>query len=135
MATAAIPYKTNFTNSKDTYQAALRSLFSGKPEDTEADLSKLFTPTFTQEDGDGKRDFPAFVAHIRRLREILPSVTLTVTHFLRDGAQVADRHASSTIRPDGAVSYAETYMFGAVADDGGLEWIAEVVRRTNKALD
>jgi len=129
MATTVTPNKTNFADSRDTYQAALTSLFSGKPEDTEADLSKLFIPTFTQEDGTGKRDFPTFVRHIRRLREILPSVTLTVTHFLRDGAQVADRHASSITMPDGTVRHAETYMFGGVAEDGRLEWISEVVVR------
>ena len=130
MATIAPPFKTNFTSSKEHYQAGLTSLFSGNPEDTEADLSKLFTPIFTQEDGQGKRDFPAFVAHIRRLREILPSgVKLTVTHFLRDGTQVANRHSASTVGPDGIVSYAETYMFGGVAEDGRLDWISEVVVR------
>lgn len=103
------------------------SLFAGKPEDTESDLSKLLAPTFTQTDNDGVRDFPAFVAHIRSLREMSLKVTLTVTHFLRDGALVADRHSSSTIMPDGTVSKGETYMFGGVAEDGRLEWVSEVV--------
>jgi hypothetical protein len=67
---------TNFASSVHTYRAALMSLFSSNSEDTEAGLLKLFTPTFTQQDDTVKRDFPAFVAHIRHLREILPSVTL-----------------------------------------------------------
>jgi len=35
---------TNFADKRETYEAALLSLFSGKPEDTEADLSKLLIP-------------------------------------------------------------------------------------------
>jgi hypothetical protein len=127
MAATTPQTKTNFTSSKEHYEAGLMSLFAGKPEDAEKDLSKLFTPTFTQTDDDGVRDFPAFVAHIRTLREMSLKVNLNVTHFLRDGAQVADRHSSSTIMPDGSVGTAETYMFGGVAEDGRLEWISEVV--------
>lgn len=121
---------TNFADNKDTYEAALLSLFSGKPEDTERDLSNLFTPTFTQRDNSTTRDFPAFVAHIRRLREILPSVTLTVTQFLRDGTQLAERHTSSTTRPDGSVTGAETFQFAEVAEDGRIAWIVETVQLT-----
>ncbi|KAK3936873.1 hypothetical protein QBC46DRAFT_21228 [Diplogelasinospora grovesii] len=121
---------TSFADDKVVYQAALASLFSGKPEDTESDLSRLFTPTFTQRDDDTTRDFPAFVAHIRWLREILPtgSVTLTVTQFLRDGAQLAERHDSTTTFPDGSVGRAETFQFAQLAEDGRIEWIVETVR-------
>lgn len=131
MATTTTPYATNFADHKDTYQAALTSLFSGKPEDTETDLLKLFTPTFTQRDDSVMRDFPAFVAHIRHLREILPSVTLTVTQFLRDGSQLAERHNGSTTLPDGSVKGSETFQFAEVAEDGRLAWIVETVRQMN----
>lgn len=130
MATEIVPnQKTDFAANAVTFQAALRSLFSGKPDSAETDLSKLITPTFTLQDDTTKYDFPAFVAHIRRLREILPSVTLDITQFLRDGAQLAERHTSSTTRPDGSISNAETFLFAEVAEDGRLEWIVETVRR------
>jgi len=129
MATMTALYKTNFAANKVTYEAAIASLFSGKPEDTETDLLKHFTPTFTQQDDSVTRDFPAFVAHIRHLREILPAVSLTVTQFLRDGAQLAERHSSSTTGPDGSVRRAETFQFAEVAEDGRLAWIVETVRR------
>lgn len=74
--------KTGFAASVKPYEAALMSLFAGKPKDTEADLS-------------------AFVAHIRWIRKILPAVTPTVTQFLHDGAQLAERHTSSTTLLDG----------------------------------
>ncbi|KIW11543.1 hypothetical protein PV08_10844 [Exophiala spinifera] len=120
---------TTFADKAETFQAALMSLFSGDPDSTETDLSKLFTPTFTFRADEDKMDFLAFVAHIRRLREILPSVTLTTTQFLRDGAQLAERHSSSTTRPDGSVGKAETFLFAQVAADGRLEWIVETVAR------
>jgi len=117
----------NFADKLETYEAALSSLFSGKPEETEADLSRLFAPSFTLRYGSEERDFPAFVAHIRHLREILPKVTLTVTQFLRDGKQLAGRHSSSTTLPDGSVKDAETFLFANVADDGRLACIVESV--------
>ena len=92
MATQVPTTGTDFADKRETCEAALTSLFSGKPEDTEADLSKLFTPTFTLRDDETTRDFPAFVEHIRFLRGFLPKVTLTVVQFLRDGAQLAERH-------------------------------------------
>lgn len=136
MASTTTPYIATFANQVDTYQATLMSLFSGKPEDTEADLSKLFTPTFTQRDNQASRDFPAFVKHIRGLREILPpgSVNLKVTHFLRDGNQIAERHSSTTKRPSGEVSRAETFMWVEIAEDGRIAWIVETVKRDSKTM-
>lgn len=121
--------RTTFTDHKDTYQAALISLFSGKPEDTEQDLSKLLAPNFTQRDEDGTRDFAAFVAHMRWLRENVPQVTLTITRFLRDGSQIADMHIGLTTLEDGTVLKSETYMFGEVADDGRLLSLVETVNQ------
>jgi hypothetical protein len=136
MASTTTPYIATFASQVDTYQATLMSLFSGKPEDTEADLSKLFTPTFTQRDNQASRDFPAFVKHIRGLREILPpgSVNLKVTHFLRDGNQIAERHSSITKRPSGEVSRAETFMWVEIAEDGRIAWIVETVKRDSKTM-
>ena len=129
MASSTAPYTTDFANSKDTFQAAHMSLFSGKPEDTETDLAKLCTPTFTIRAPDIALDFHGFVAHICRLRQILPSVTLTITQFLRDGTQLAERHDSTTIHSDGSAREAETFLFAEIADDGRLAWIVENVRR------
>ncbi|GKZ23409.1 hypothetical protein AbraIFM66951_009706 [Aspergillus brasiliensis] len=121
---------TTFASNPTTFESALTSLFSGPPQTTESDLAKLFTPTFTQRDDETTRDFPAFVAHIKWLRGILPpnSVTLKVTQFLRDGNQFADRHSSTMTKPDGTVSAAETFMFGEVAEDGRIEWLVETVK-------
>ena len=121
--------RATFTDQRETYEAALKSLFAGKPEDTESDLSKLFTPTFTQRDDDTTRDFAAFVAHIRWLREEIPAPsTLDVTTFLRDGSQRAERHLSSTTLPDGIVWRAETFQFVTVAEDGRMDSVVEAVR-------
>lgn len=122
---------TKFADSKSTYESALSSLFSGKPEDTESDLSKLFTPTFTFQHGQERFDFASFVLHIRHLRELLPKVTLTVTHFLRDGKQLAERHLGRTTRPDGSISESETFQIAEVAPDGRVSCIIELVRSRN----
>ncbi|OAA61072.1 hypothetical protein SPI_05096 [Niveomyces insectorum RCEF 264] len=123
--------RTDFADHKDTYEAALLSFFSGKAEDTEADLTKICTPSFTLRDDEGTRDFPAFVAHIRWLREILPAhaVSLTVTQFLRDGHQRAERHTSQMDTGEGDVRRAETFMFVELAADGRFEKIVETVRQ------
>lgn len=116
-----------FTNTKETYQAALRSLFSGRPQDTEADLSQLLAPTFTIDDTKTVMDYAAFVSHIRSLREMAPKVTLDIVQFVRDGPQLAERHTSSMEMKDGQVLWAETFQFAKVAEDGRLEWIVESV--------
>jgi hypothetical protein len=129
MATTRSSQKVAFADSKDTYQAALLSLFSGKPEETEGDLSKLFTPTFSFRANDLTLDFDGFVKHIRWLRDILPSVELTIVQFVRDGNQLAERHTSETTKPDGTIGKAETFQFGQVAEDGRIAWIVESVYR------
>ena len=123
--------KIDYASKRETYEAALLSLFSSNPEDTAADLSKLILPTFSQRDDTTTRDFDGFVTHIRHLRGMLPtgSVTIAVTQFLRDGTQIAERHTSSAKLPDGSVQKSETFLFGEVAEDGRLAWIVESVQR------
>jgi hypothetical protein len=128
--TTTSPFQTEWANKCDTYEAGLMSLFSGKPEDTERDLEKMFTPTFTQRDDETTRDFSAFVSHIQWLRDMLPegSVRLSVVQFLRDGNQLGERHMSTTTLPDGRVLIAETFQFAEVAEDGRIAWIVENVK-------
>lgn len=121
------PTKATFADTKETYQAALMSLFSGKPEDAESDLSKLLLPTFTLKAHKEFYDYPGFVAHMRRMREILPSVKLNITQFLRDGPNLAERHSSQTTTEDGKTYAAETFMFAEISDDGRIAWIVEAV--------
>ncbi|AEO66325.1 981317d8-448e-46b5-b909-ca07e9776287 [Thermothielavioides terrestris] len=171
---------TNFASHAETYQAALRNLFAGDPATTEADLARLFTPDFTLEaanntnsnnsnnntnnssssssgsngKNDERYDFAGFVAHVRRLREWTRQgaveVALETVQFLRDGAQLAERHVSTTTMTKttagtttssssrGAadeeeevvvVLRAETFQFAEVAEDGRVKWIREVVVR------
>lgn len=123
---------TNFADHKHTYQAALLSLFHGTPEETEADLSKLFTPDFYFEaNGEPRMNFLTFVSHMKRLRGMALETTLTTLQFLRDGNQLAERHTSSQRMPDGSYSQAETFMFGEVAEDGRVAWLIEAILRTS----
>ncbi|CAK7223025.1 hypothetical protein SCUCBS95973_005034 [Sporothrix curviconia] len=127
MATSRI----TFTDHKETFQVALNSLFNGKPDETETDLARLLHPAFRLSAENEDMDFAAFVKHMRWLRENLPAkaVSLTITQFLVDGNQRADRHSSTTVRPDGKVHGAETFLFAEVADDGRLLWVREHVMR------
>ncbi|KAL7934510.1 hypothetical protein V8C35DRAFT_301104 [Trichoderma chlorosporum] len=120
--------RATFADRPETYQATLMSLFSGNPEDTEADLAKIFTPSFKFEAGPEKYDFAGFVEHMRRLRQMKLNVELTTVQFLRDGNQLAERHTSVTTMPDGKESPAETFMFAEVAEDGRISWIIESVQ-------
>jgi hypothetical protein len=131
MATAPTPSRATFADRVDTYQAALQSLFSGKAEETEADLARLFTPSFRQQGDGDAHDFPAWVTHVRWLRETFPpgSISLTVTHFLREENQLADRHLGTMAKPDGSVVRSETFMWVEIAEDGRIERIVETVKR------
>jgi hypothetical protein len=66
---------------------------------------------------------------MRWLRENVPQVTLTITQFLRDGSQIADRHIGTTTLEDGTVLKSETFMFGEVAEDGRLLSLVETVNQ------
>lgn len=132
-----MPSRATFADRPETYQATLKSLFAGNPEDTEADLSKIFSPSFQFEAGPEKYDFAGFVAHMRRLREMKLTVDLTTVQFLRDGNQLAERHVSMTTLQDGTELPAETFMFAEIAADGRINWIKEAVessRRRNEAV-
>ncbi|KAG4428519.1 hypothetical protein IFR05_015998 [Cadophora sp. M221] len=128
--------RATFADSPTTLAAAINSFFSGPPETTESDLLKLFTPSFTQRDDgnapSGSRDFPGFVAHIRWLREILPpgSVDVRVTHFMKEGNHIAERHSGDPVTmDDGSVVQGETFMWIELADDGRIEGVVETVRK------
>ncbi|CZS90832.1 uncharacterized protein RAG0_01730 [Rhynchosporium agropyri] len=129
--------RTTFADSPESLAAALNSIFSGTQESTESDLEKLFTPTFTQRADEnhpsGFRDFPGFVKHISWIRGFLPpgSVDLKVTHYLRSGNSIAERHSGEpTTQEDGSVWQGETFMWIELADDGRIDGIVETVRRT-----
>lgn len=129
MSSPTSPARATFADTQATFAAALSSLFSGTPEDTEADLSPLFIPTFTLREGTEVLNFETFVSHIRRLRTILPSVELKSIQFMRDGSQLAERHISLTTMPDGSKTRSETFLFAEIAPDGRLAWIVESVAR------
>lgn len=125
------PQRATFCDSLPTYQAALRRIFAGQPSTTAADLAAIFTPTFTQRDNDTTRDFPAFVEHIRWVREVTGGDIgdIDVVQFLRDGNQLAERHVNKTTMPDGRPVESETFMFVEVAEDGRIEKVVELVKR------
>ncbi|KAL7795763.1 hypothetical protein V8C37DRAFT_373344 [Trichoderma ceciliae] len=128
-----MPTRATIADSPEAYQATLRSLFAGNPQDTEADLKGIFSPSFQFEAGLEKYDFDGFSAHIRRLREMKLSVDLTIVQFLRDGNQLAERHVSKTTLKDGTEMRAETLMFAEIAEDGRVDWINEVVQSKDQS--
>jgi len=158
---ATIPASTenpyDFANTREGLQVALMSLFSGTLESTEADLSKLFTPTFKHYDEDNDRvlDFAGWVKHVKWLRKILKPgcVNLKITQFLRDGNQLAERHISTTemeVEEDVAAEgheenkvrkvvkklhAAHTWQFMEIAEDGRIEWIIETVKQGKSVKD
>lgn len=126
---ATMATTTSFATNKTTYQQALRSFFSGRPDDTLSDLSALLTPTFTLRAERETLDFLGFVEHIRTLRAMKGLVVeLDVVQFVCDGRQVGERHVSTTTHDDGTASKAETFQFVEIAPDGRLESIVETVR-------
>ncbi|KAL2068386.1 hypothetical protein VTL71DRAFT_16484 [Oculimacula yallundae] len=129
--------RTTFADSPATLGAAINSFFDGPPETTETDLLKLFTPTFTQRADEnhpsGSRSFPEFVKHIAWLRGFLPpgSVNVKVTHYMRDGNHIAERHSGEpSEQEDGSLVFGETFMWIELAENGRIEGVVETVRKT-----
>lgn len=58
---------------------------------------------------------------------------MKVTHFLREGNQIAERHSGDPVTlPDGRISWGETFMWLELAEDGRIAWIVETVKKTIK---
>jgi hypothetical protein len=118
----------HWTSNPEKFAVGFESIFVGDAENTEADLQRLFTPTYTQ-DVDGKvLSFPEFVDHIRHLRTATTSIKVKVSQFLRDGNQLAERHTVLVEFSNKPRSEFEVFLFGVVDDDGRLSSVVETVR-------
>lgn len=92
-------------------------------------MAKILAPTFTVTEGDKIMDFPAFVKHIQNLRSVLSTATVTTTHFVRDGAKLAERHRTVATLKDGSIRRGHVFQFMEIAEDGRIASIVEAVER------
>ena len=94
----------------------------------EATIDRYFTPDYQQRTDGDVVDRAGFAAHIRALRALVASGSVTVREALRDGNRIADRHEVTVTKRDGTVSRLEVYLFGELASDGRLRRVEEVSR-------
>ncbi|KAF9875076.1 hypothetical protein CkaCkLH20_07342 [Colletotrichum karsti] len=133
MSTSISIQKANLADARETFEAALLSLFTGKVENTESDLEKIFHPDFTfrdsREDGLVKhKDYADWVKHVKFLRTAdIGLVDFKIVQFLRDGSLLAERHIAQGKGPDGKVVQSETMIFAEIAEDGRVKSIVENV--------
>ncbi|KAI7762640.1 hypothetical protein LZL87_008986 [Fusarium oxysporum] len=123
------PSHVDWTSSLDKYEKGFESIFIGEPETTRADLEGLFTQDYTSI-VDGRRiDFPEFVKHIKHLRHITTAIKVQVTHFLREGNQLAERHFVTAEFSNTPPSKYEVFLFATVDESGRIERLVETLRQ------
>jgi len=121
----------DWTSSLDKYEKGFESIFIGGPETTQADLEGLFTQDYTSI-VDGKRiEFPEFVEHIQHLRQVTTAIRVQVTHFLREGNQLAERHFVTAEFSNKPPSKYEIFLFATVDESGRIERLVETLRQTD----
>ncbi|EGU77480.1 hypothetical protein FOPG_08560 [Fusarium oxysporum f. sp. conglutinans race 2 54008] len=121
----------DWTSSLDKYEKGFESIFIGGPETTQADLEGLFTQDYTSI-VDGKRiEFPEFVEHIQHLRQVTTAIKVQVTHFLREGNQLAERHFVTAEFSNKPPSKYEVFLFATVDESGRIERLVETLRQTD----
>ncbi|WKT51421.1 hypothetical protein QSH57_016391 [Fusarium oxysporum f. sp. vasinfectum] len=121
----------DWTSSLNKYEKGFESIFIGGPETTQADLEGLFTQDYTSI-VDGKRiEFPEFVEHIQHLRQVTTAIKVQVTHFLREGNQLAERHFVTAEFSNKPPSKYEVFLFATVDGSGRIERLVETLRQTD----
>ncbi|KAL5586710.1 hypothetical protein FOBRF1_016580 [Fusarium oxysporum] len=121
----------DWTSSLDKYEKGFESIFIGGPETTQADLEGLFNQDYTSI-VDGKRiEFPEFVEHIQHLRQVTTAIKVQVTHFLREGNQLAERHFVTAEFSNKPPSKYEVFLFATVDESGRIERLVETLRQTD----
>ncbi|KAF5708570.1 hypothetical protein FGLOB1_6318 [Fusarium globosum] len=121
----------DWTSSLDKYEKGFESIFIGEPETTRADLEGLFTQDYTSI-VDGKCvEFPEFVEHIQYLRQVTTAIKVQVTHFLREGNQLAERHFVTAEFSNKPPSKYVVFLFASVDESGRIESLVETVRQTD----
>ncbi|EXK82782.1 hypothetical protein FOQG_12896 [Fusarium oxysporum f. sp. raphani 54005] len=121
----------DWTSSLNKYEKGFESIFIGGPETTQADLEGLFTQDYTSI-VDGKRiEFPEFVEHIQHLRQVTTAIKVQVTHFLREGNQLAERHFVTAEFSNKPPSKYEVFLFATVDESGRIERLVETLRQTD----
>ena len=115
------------TYTKESYQATLLSVFNGTAASTEQDLSAIMAPEFTVTDDETTRDFPAFIARVKGLREMGAKMDLQTVQFISDGRQIAERHLG-TLTMGEKVMKSETWMFVELAADGRMIRVHETTK-------
>ncbi|KAF4499112.1 hypothetical protein FAGAP_4705 [Fusarium agapanthi] len=127
----SIPPHVDWTSSLEKYEKGFESIFIGEPETTQADLEGLFTQDYTSI-VDGKCiDFPEFVEHIQHLRQVTTAIKVQVTHFLRQGNQLAERHFVTAEFSNKPPSKYEVLLFATVDQNGRIERLVETLRLTD----
>jgi hypothetical protein len=123
------PSHVDWTSSLDRYEKGFESIFIGEPATTQADLERLFAEDYTSI-VDGKCiDFPEFVEHIQHLRQVTTAIKVQVTHFLRQGNQLAERHFVTAEFSNKAPSKYEVFLFATVDESGRIERLVETLRQ------
>ncbi|KAF5601971.1 uncharacterized protein FSUBG_7953 [Fusarium subglutinans] len=123
------PPHVDWTSSLEEYEKGFESIFIGEPETTQADLEGLFTQDYTSI-VDGKRiDFPEFVEHIQHLRQVTTAIKVQITHFLRQGNELAERHFVTAKFSNKPPSKYEVFLFATVDESGRIERLVETLRQ------
>ncbi|KAF4445595.1 hypothetical protein F53441_10659 [Fusarium austroafricanum] len=120
----------DWASSLEKYEKGFESIFLGEPETTQTDLENLFTQGYTSI-VDGKSvNFAEFVQHIEHVRKVTTAVKAKVTHFVREGNQLAERHFVTAEFSNKPPSEYEVFLFATIHESGRIESLVETLRQT-----
>ncbi|KAL4731825.1 hypothetical protein ACLX1H_000817 [Fusarium chlamydosporum] len=118
----------NWTSSRENFEKGFESIFVGQPQTTRSDLENLFTRNYTSLIDGKPLGLEEFIQHIHHLRENTANVNVNVTHFLREGNQLAERHFVTVEFSNKPTSKYEVFLFATVHKSGRIENLVETLR-------
>lgn len=103
----------------------LNALLNDQHVPLEEVINRYFSPDYRQRTNGRWDNREEFVAHARKLREIVASAHVDVLDELRDGNRYADRHVVHVLKRDGSSVVQEVYLFAQVDECGRFVRVEE----------
>eukprot|EP01039_Chlorochromonas_danica_P007352 gene7352-8134_t len=103
----------------------LNALLNDQHVPLEEVLNRYFSPEYRQRTNGHWDNREEFLAHARKLREVVASAHVDVLDELHDGNRYADRHVVHVVKRDGSTVVQEVYLFGQVDESGRFVRVEE----------
>lgn len=94
------------------------SIFQGPEETLLPTVEKWFNPGYVQVTDGHSSTFDEFVAHLKKLRGLVKTISVKVVFLVQEDFKVADRHIVTIEKVDGSKAALEVLLLGERDDHG-----------------